>query len=86
MMSHKTIPMLSNLLLLHIQSVCSIHCKTHEYILNAMDDENDDLDQSFLKVAVESNGQSINNNKVLDYWFQDDNLSHLNFYDFIRCV
>ena len=86
MMSHKTIPMLSNLLLLHIRSVYSILYDTDESILNATDDENNDLHQSFLKVAVESNGRLINNNKVLDYWFRDDKLSHLNFYDFTRCV
>ena len=39
MMSHKTIPMLSSLLLLHIQNVYSSDLQTKESILNAMEDK-----------------------------------------------
>ena len=44
MMSHKTIPMLSSLLLLHIQNVYSTDHKTEESILNSMEDKNDDVE------------------------------------------
>ena len=86
MMSHRTIPMLSSLLLLHIRKVYSTDHQTEQSILNSMEDKNDDVERSFLKVTLDSNGCLLNNNRVLDYWFQDDDLSTLNFYDFTQCI
>ena len=28
----------------------------------------------------------VENNQILNYWFQDDDLSNFNFYDFIQCL
>ena len=37
-------------------------------------------------MTVDSNGDLLNNNQVLDYWFQCDYLSKLNFHDFTQCI
>ncbi len=48
------------------------------------------LDESIelgnIKICLDKIGKLVENNQVLDYWYRDDRLSNLNFYNFSRCV
>ena len=49
----------------------------HNYSSSFINEENDDVEQCTLTINVDEN------NKILNYWFQDDDLSSFNVYDFI---
>ena len=79
--SHKTVPMLTGLLLNFLQT---------EYGLGS--DENDedaddsDVEQCSLKIQTDCHGRLVSRNQVLDYWYRSDALADMNFYEFTRCV
>ena len=80
--SHETIPMMSGLLLDFIHT----EYRTITTVSDAEEEENDDVEHSFLKIQTDNNGKLVNHNQLTDYWYRGQSLIHLNFYDFVRCV
>ena len=89
MMSHTTVPMLSSLLLSHIRTIYS-NKKTQDFEKNEAtsdsDTENKLSELGSIKLELDKNGKFVENNQVLDYFYRDEKLSNLNFYNFARCV
>ena len=44
------------------------------------------MEQCTLTINVDENGRLVENNQILNYWFQDDDLSNFNFHNFIQCL
>ena len=40
----------------------------------------------YLRIQTDQDGNLINNNQVMDYWYQSETLSHMNYYDFTHCI
>jgi hypothetical protein len=78
MSSHDSTPMMSALLLDFLRTYYQIDA----------DVETDDsmFEQTRLKIQTDNNGNLICRNQVLDYWYRADSLSHMNFYEFARCI
>ena len=80
--SHETCPLMSGLLLDFVFA---------EYKLSiddciSSDNEDDDVEHTFLKIQKDHAGNLINHNQLTDYWFRPNSLSDMNFYDFTRCI
>ena len=55
----------------------------HNHSSSFVNEENDDdVEQCTLTINVNENGQLVENNQILNYWFRDDDFSNFNFYDF----
>ena len=58
--------------------------KIHNHYSSFVDEDNDDnMEQCTLTINVDENGQLVENNQILNYWFRDDDLSNFNFHDFV---
>jgi hypothetical protein len=80
MLSHKTITLTSSLLLHYIYQLYGKHSHVSpesDYV---------PLLQCNLKIETDHNGKLKENNQFLNYWLRDDDLSNLNYYDFVHCV
>jgi hypothetical protein len=90
MMSHTTVPMLSSTLFSHVRHTYpnSFRPNILESEATAMDSEpnDDELELCSIHIAVDGHGNLVGNNQVLDYWYHDNDLSNLNFYDFTCCT
>ncbi|KAG2741954.1 hypothetical protein P692DRAFT_20879623 [Suillus brevipes Sb2] len=78
--SHKTVAMLSGLLLLLVKDVYALS------IGEPGDDSPDDVEHSSLMVQTDKAGRLITMNQVHHYWYRGDGLQHMCFYDFCRFV
>jgi len=89
MMSHNTVPMLSSLLLSHIRTIYN-NKEASQFFENEdtsdSNTENEPSELGSLKLELDKNGKLVENNQVLDYFYRDEKLSDLNFYNFARCI
>ena len=79
--SHKTTPMMSALLLDFVRKEYGIKTN-HEF----EDDDDADVENAFLKIQTDYEGKLVKYNQLTDYWYRGKSLSHINFYDFARCI
>lgn len=49
-------------------------------------DEKDEVEQPTLKLSVNKHGQLVEVNQIDDYLYRGEELQHMCFYDFVRCV
>ena len=97
--SHKTVPMLSALLISYVKKVVG-SVETNEAREDSDDDgesdENDDAEDSdcrdweredvALKIMLNRDGTLHETNQVIDYLYRGESLQLMAFYDFCRCV
>ena len=82
--SHKTIPVLSTLLLWFVRQNYPMNvCQEAAECAN---DEDEEIEQPSLRIDVDEEGKLVNSHQIHDYWYRSDTLAHLSFYDFCRCV
>lgn len=86
--SHKTIPMLSSLLISHVKEVHRTHVQSSE--LGSNEDSglegNDDIEQSRLRIETDKEGNLVESNQLTNYLYRADVLSGMSFFDFCQCV
>ena len=76
--SHESTPMMTGLLLDFLQT---------QYQMGPKDETDDPtIEQTHLKIQTDHNGNLVNKNQVMDYWYRADSLSQMNFYEFARCI
>jgi hypothetical protein len=86
-LSHKTLPMLSLLLISYLKN-CYIWLKSHgipEVDFGATHD-NDEPEQVHMWIATNDDGELLDANQVHHYIYHDNSLCHMNFYDFSHCI
>ena len=81
--SHKTVPMMSGLVLDFLRSQLST---VVDYDDDSGHTPEDEIEQCSLKIQTDKTGKLISKNQVLDYWYRSDTLADMNFYEFARCV
>jgi Helitron helicase-like domain at N-terminus/PIF1-like helicase len=90
MASHDTVPMLSRVLLMALRSLYpgASPSPLHDAIDNDNDtEEEDDAEETSILVKRSANGSIFTDaNQVDDYYYRDDKLSELSFYEFVCCV
>jgi hypothetical protein len=79
--SHNTTPMLTLLLLNHIYSQLTSDLKS----LNN-DNNDDDIEQTSIRIAISSNGHLLESNQIHDYYYRGGSLQDMNFFDFCCCI
>ena len=87
--SHKSVPMISSLLLSHVKNSIKVVSSAHPNGNNtdsASDDEDDDTEHSRIRLIVTENNKIVQTDQVHHYIYRADSLSHLCFYDFVRNV
>jgi hypothetical protein len=97
--SHKTVPMLSALLISYVTRVAqttdlpvSAHDQTDTHDVNSNDDADEDgyseeeREDVALKILVDCDGALREANQVFDYLYRGETLRSMVFYDFCRCV
>jgi hypothetical protein len=85
--SHLTVPMLSSLLINHVHSLYSVGINNDGVNdCNDGDDDDDDTEHTTIRIAVTPEGKLQESNQIHDYYYRDEGLRHMNFYDFCRCV
>ena len=95
--SHRTVPMLSGLMISYIEqqlksdtgSDSTIDIDTESN--HSEDDSDDDLDEDTpndieIKIVLDDKGKLKESNQVHDYIFRAESLANMTFYDFVRCV
>lgn len=83
--SHKTVPMMSLLLLLYVKdSIKLIHFNESSESSDYGDE--DSTEQPHVRLTMNEDGQVVNANQVDHYIHREDSLLHLCFYDFVRKV
>jgi len=83
--SHKTIPMLSSILLPFVKSNLPSQNITRN-VTEIEHDTEEDIEQLPSKIITDNHGELIDTNQIHHYWHRDDTLSHMCFYDFCRFV
>jgi len=86
--SHKTVPMLSALLISNVKTFSS-HNNHLSDIHNDGDYDNEDesnIEQTALLITTNKAGKIQETNQFHDYFFRSDSLAAMNFYDFCHCV
>jgi len=82
--SHKTIPMLSTLLLAFVRQNYDVRvCQEDAEYANEEDEE---IEPASLKIQVDKDGKLVDSHQVHHYWYRADTLADLSFYDFCRCI
>ena len=81
MSSHETTPMVSGLLLDFLHAWYCI-CEAE----GLQDSDDGSIEKMYLRIQTDQDGNLINNNQVMDYWYQSETLSHMNYYDFTHCI
>ena len=83
--SHKTVPMMSLLLLLYVEkSIKSQHY--NESFEDSDCEDEDSIEQPHIRLVMNKNGEVVNTNQIDHYIYRADSLLHLCFYDFVRKV
>jgi hypothetical protein len=77
--SHGMVPMMSSLLLDFVKAHYNIN--VDEEATGAIA-----VEQTYLKIQTDQNGNLVSKNQVMDYWYRLEALAHMNFYDFSQCV
>ena len=87
--SHKTVPMMSSLLLSHIKkslkTISSSH-STNDNNESDDDDDDEDTEHPRVRLTITENTKIVQTDQVHHYIYRADTLSHLCFYDFVRNV
>lgn len=81
--SHVTVPLLSSILLSYIKRIY----KTNN--VNDISNESEDTEDNeptYVRIQLNNNGDLVDCNQVHDYLYRSNELQHLNFYDFARCI
>ena len=82
--SHKTIPMMSALLISYVKDMQK---HSQKFIVDSEEDNTDDeVEPTTLKISVDIGGKLCESNQVEDYLYRGETLSSMCFYDFCRCV
>ncbi|KAL0057233.1 hypothetical protein AAF712_016133 [Marasmius tenuissimus] len=82
--SHKTTPMMSNILMSHCRSLYMIPSDNDANEDSSEDDESEE--QPYVSLSVDNQGRVLESNQFHDYYYRGDTLQTLNFYEFARCV
>ena len=88
-LSHKTVPMMSSLLLSHIKkslkTMSSSHSTNNNYDSDT-DDEDEDTKHPWVRLMITKDTKIVQTDQVHHCIYCADTLSHLCFYDFVRNV
>jgi hypothetical protein len=85
--SHKTVPMLSTLLLSFVKEKHSEKlCPNEMECVNDDDLLDDDIEPTSLCIELDNEGKLVDSHQIHHYWYRSDSLAHLSFYDFCRCI
>lgn len=84
--SHKTIPMLSSLLLAWVTKYYDPANTQEIEGMNCATEDDDECEQTSLKIKVNHDGELIEAHQIHDYWYRSDSLADMCFYDFCRCT
>ena len=88
-LSHKTLPMMSSLLLSYIKkstkSISSSHSNSDDSNSDS-DEEDHDMECPRVRLTITENNEIVQTDQVHHYIYCADSLSHLCFYDFVRNV
>ncbi len=80
--SHSTVPMLSGLLMSYVKDEYQSLKGDNAQCCTADDNEDD---STFLPVIFDENRRVVQSNQIHDYLYRDEALSHVCFYDYVRC-
>jgi hypothetical protein len=83
--SHKTVPMMSALLLSFIKANFQPGMPSPASE-SRNDEEDDDVEELPLKIVTDDSGELVDTHQVHHYWHRNDSLAHMSFYDFCRCI
>jgi hypothetical protein len=83
--SHKTVPMMSALLLSFTKKNLQPDISSSES-LDCQNDVEEDIEQIPLKIVTNNSGQIIDTHQVHHYLHRSDSLVHMSFYNFCRCI
>jgi hypothetical protein len=85
--SHKTVPMMSSLLLSSLRSVVSQSNFIESETLGPMDENREEDSESLpTKIALDNEGNLLDTHQFHHYYHRAETFSHMSFYDFCRYV
>ena len=80
--SHKTVPMMSSLLL----SFINANLQNPQSVTVESQEDEEDVEQLPLKIVTNESGELVDTHQVHHYWYRSESLEHMSFYDFCRCI
>ena len=60
--------------------------KLYPNVSEFLEENESETDTISLNIQTNQQGKLIVRNQITDYWYCDDELSNMNFYDFVRCT
>lgn len=84
--SHKTVPMMSSLLLSYIKKSMKTAHSSGNNSESDSDDSDDETEHPRVRLTVTEHSEIVQADQVHHYIYRADTLSHLCFYDFVRYV
>jgi len=82
--SHKTVPMMSTLLLSFVKH--SYEQNKNKPEVHEINIEDEEIEPTPLKIQVDTVGRLVEAHQVHHYWYRADALSDMSFFEFCRCV